>query len=71
MECENQNLCGGCLFRDMSDDEYRKQKEDNVKAVLHNLKQQNLIFGKILTVLQLIAETNTANSNQFFDCLDT
>lgn len=50
MECEYQNFCGGCLFRDMSDALYQKQKEDDVKSVLGKIQQKNIAFGKTVFI---------------------
>jgi len=50
MNCENHELCGGCLFRNMSEDNYKKQKEADVKAVLQKIKQEDINFGKTVFI---------------------
>ena len=45
MECENQDLCGGCSMRDMNEKEYRRYKEDLIKGELSKINQYNLKYA--------------------------
>lgn len=50
MECEYQNFCGGCLFRDMDEADYQRQKENSIKDVLGRIKQEKINFGKTVFI---------------------
>lgn len=41
MNCEYQQYCGGCCFRDKTEEEYRRFKEDKVKRILAAALKQN------------------------------
>ena len=45
MKCEYQQCCGGCCFRDKTEEEYRRLKEDKVKGILAAaLKQTDYVW---------------------------
>ena len=45
MKCEYQQYCGGCCFRDKTEEEYRRLKEDKVKGILAAaLKQTDYVW---------------------------
>lgn len=45
MICQNQKICGGCVHRSLSDDEYRRLKTDALNKVLSTLSQANIPMG--------------------------
>lgn len=46
MICQNQKICGGCVHRSLSDDEYRRLKTDALNKVLSTLSQANIPMGE-------------------------
>ena len=45
MDCPNSEICGGCVYRSLSEDDYRKFKEQSVRKVLEVLSLDSLNFG--------------------------
>ena len=46
MFCEYQNDCGGCLFRNLPEEQYRTQKLQTFKKIMSSLSQKNITFGE-------------------------
>lgn len=46
MTCAYENICGGCLFRSLKEENYRRQKIETFKKIMANLAQEKLSFGE-------------------------
>lgn len=46
MSCPLQNVCGGCLFRHLSPEEYQAQKVDDFKRIISGLNQPEIRLGE-------------------------
>ncbi len=46
MSCPYQEICGGCRYRNMPEDEYRSRKEQNFKKIMAGLRQKDIAYGK-------------------------
>lgn len=45
MSCEYRDLCGGCAYRSLPEEEYRRKKEEGFLKVLSGLRQKDISFG--------------------------
>lgn len=45
MACPYHNICGGCLYRNLSMPDYQSRKEQNFKKILSGLIQPDVKFG--------------------------
>lgn len=45
MICPHSEICGGCLYRTLSEEEYRRLKEQTVRKILQSLPVERLNFG--------------------------
>ncbi len=50
MECDYQQVCGGCEYRDMFEEKYQIYKENTVKSVLKKIKQDDISFGETVFI---------------------
>ncbi|MBR3501950.1 MAG: methyltransferase, partial [Alphaproteobacteria bacterium] len=50
MSCPYQENCGGCLFRNLSEEEYRAKKIVALKGITANLTQKDLAFGETVFI---------------------
>lgn len=46
MSCIYKEVCGGCLFRNLGEEIYRKQKIETFRKIIENLKQKDVAFGE-------------------------
>lgn len=46
MSCPFQNVCGGCLFRHLSPEEYQAQKTEDFKRIISGLNQPEIRLGE-------------------------
>ena len=46
MSCAYKESCGGCMFRDLSERQYRTQKIETFKKITENIAQEKVVFGE-------------------------
>lgn len=50
MNCVYENICGGCPFRLLGEEEYQKRKLETFKKIIANLAQEKISFGTPLFI---------------------
>lgn len=46
MSCPYEKMCGGCLFRELREEEYRRQKIATFEKIISNINQKEIAFGE-------------------------
>lgn len=46
MSCPYEKTCGGCLFRELREEEYRRQKIATFEKIISNINQKEIAFGE-------------------------
>ena len=46
MSCPYEKICGGCLFRELSEEDYRRQKIATFEKIISNINQKDISIGE-------------------------